>query len=87
MISDNASAVMKPRSVVDDLQELGGRAKDMAKDRFDQVRTGTADAADKVKDKAHEVERSVEEFVREQPMKALLIAAGVGLVLGRFLIR
>jgi ElaB/YqjD/DUF883 family membrane-anchored ribosome-binding protein len=33
------------------------------------------------------VERSFAQYVREQPLKSILIAAGVGLVLGRFWLR
>jgi ElaB/YqjD/DUF883 family membrane-anchored ribosome-binding protein len=33
------------------------------------------------------VERSFAQYVREQPLKSILIAAGVGLVLGRFWVR
>jgi ElaB/YqjD/DUF883 family membrane-anchored ribosome-binding protein len=34
-----------------------------------------------------QVERSVAQYVQEQPLTSLLIAAGVGLVLGRFWMR
>jgi ElaB/YqjD/DUF883 family membrane-anchored ribosome-binding protein len=41
-----------------------------------------------VRDMAPEkVERSLAQYVREQPLKSILIAAGVGLVLGRFWLR
>jgi ElaB/YqjD/DUF883 family membrane-anchored ribosome-binding protein len=33
------------------------------------------------------VERSFVQYIREQPLKSMLIAAGVGLVLGRFWLR
>ena len=39
------------------------------------------------RDKVHYTERSVDQFIREQPLKSVLIAAGVGLLLGRFWMR
>ena len=36
----------------------------------------------KGRDKAVQIEHGVEDYVRAQPVKSLLIAAGVGLVLG-----
>lgn len=86
-MNETTSTMMKPKTGADDLHEFGGRAKDMAKDKMDQVRTGAADAADRIQDKAQDMERSVEKFVREEPMKSLLIAAGIGIILGRFLMR
>jgi ElaB/YqjD/DUF883 family membrane-anchored ribosome-binding protein len=34
-----------------------------------------------------QTEHIIEEYIREQPLKSVLIAAGLGLVLGRFWLR
>ena len=39
------------------------------------------------REKVRQVEQSIEQYIREQPLKSMLIAAGVGLVLGRFWMR
>jgi len=76
-----------PRTVVQDLQELGGMAREMAQEKVEQVRSGAADYANEGREKVRQVERSIEQYIREQPLKSMLIAAGVGLVLGRFWMR
>ncbi|MFA5866085.1 MAG: DUF883 C-terminal domain-containing protein [Phycisphaerae bacterium] len=35
-------------------------------------------------DKERQVEHTFDQFIREQPLKAVLIGAGIGLLLGRF---
>ena len=55
--------------------------------RHHKLGAGAADGASAGRDKVQQVERSFAQYVREQPLKSILIAAGVGLVLGRFWLR
>jgi ElaB/YqjD/DUF883 family membrane-anchored ribosome-binding protein len=87
MVNEAAAGTKPPRTVVQDLQELGGMAREMAQEKVEQVRTVAADCANEGREKVRQVEHSVEEYIREQPLKSMLIAAGVGLVLGRFWMR
>jgi len=57
-------------------QQVMGQARERAGEYYQQGR-----------DKASEYQGRVEEMVREQPMKSVLIAAGAGLVLGMLLRR
>lgn len=89
MASNNeaVAANKTPRTVVEDLQELGGMAREMAQEKVEQVRASAVDYAKEGREKIRSVEKSIEEYIREQPLKSMLIAAGVGLLLGRLWLR
>lgn len=61
-------------------------AKDAATQVVGQVRERAADYLAKGKDKAKSMQGGTEEFIRENPVKSILIAAGAGLLVG-FLLR
>jgi len=64
-------ATEKLKDTAERVQERIGDIKDQANEYYEQGRQ-----------RAQEWEQSLEDYVREQPIKSLLIAAGVGLVLG-----
>jgi ElaB/YqjD/DUF883 family membrane-anchored ribosome-binding protein len=51
------------------------------------LRASASEYCEEGRDKVRRAERGFEQYVREQPLKSVLIAAGVGMVLGRFWIR
>lgn len=55
--------------------------------RHHKLGAGAADDVRAGRDKVQQVELSFAQYVREQPLKSILIAMGVGLVLGRFWLR
>lgn len=61
-------------------------AKDAATQVVGQVRDRAADYFAKGKEKAKDMQGGTEEFIRENPVKSILIAAGAGLLVG-FLLR
>jgi ElaB/YqjD/DUF883 family membrane-anchored ribosome-binding protein len=61
-------------------------AKDAAAQVVGQVRERAADYFAKGKEKAKSMQGATEEFIRENPVKSILIAAGAGLLVG-FLLR
>jgi ElaB/YqjD/DUF883 family membrane-anchored ribosome-binding protein len=63
----------------EDLREMGTLAKDAAREK-------AQDIYERSREKGREWGDGLETYVREQPMRSLLIAAGVGLALG-FLMR
>ena len=89
MVSVNKPVVgsKQSRTVRPDHQKLSSAVRDTAKETVEQLRAGAADSAREGRDKVQQVERSFAQYVREQPLKSILIAAGVGLVLGRFWLR
>jgi len=70
--------------VTKDLQEMGGIVRDAAQEKLGQVRESASEYYEQGRDKVHDVVRTFEQFVRQQPFKSVLIATGVGWLLGRF---
>ena len=68
------------------LEEIGGIAKD-AQEKLGQWSENASGYYEQGQEKAQQMRRTLEQFVREEPVKTVLIAAGVGLVLGRFWMR
>jgi ElaB/YqjD/DUF883 family membrane-anchored ribosome-binding protein len=73
--------------VAEDIQELGGIARDAAQEKVTQLRDDASNCYEEGRETVRHVERTFEQYIREQPLKSILIAAGVGLVLGRFWMR
>jgi len=68
--------------VRDAAKEQYENVRDAAKEQYENVRDRAAGYVDAGKHKAREVEEGVETYVQENPVHALLIAAGVGLLIG-----
>jgi ElaB/YqjD/DUF883 family membrane-anchored ribosome-binding protein len=89
MSSGNETAVgtTKPRTITQDLKELGGMAREMAQEKVEQVQTSATDFTNESCKKVRQVGNSFEKYVGEHPLKSMLIAAGVGMLFGRFWMR
>ena len=72
--------------VVDSLKDLGGEAQALAEKQLSQARDTAAEYWEDGRRRAADWEESLEEMIREQPVKSLAIAVGAGFVLG-FLFR
>lgn len=70
-----------------DLQAMGSAARDVATERIEQWGENASEVYDQGRDKAYQVKGILEQFILDQPLKSLLIAGGVGLLLGRFWMR
>jgi ElaB/YqjD/DUF883 family membrane-anchored ribosome-binding protein len=82
------------RGMTDDLQEMGGLAKDAAQEELGKVGEMASACYAQGRDQVRRVERGVQHFIREQPLTSVLIAAGagaiggaVGVLLGRLWMR
>jgi ElaB/YqjD/DUF883 family membrane-anchored ribosome-binding protein len=71
-------------TVRDDLRELGRVSKDAAQEKLDEARRAAGGVYDQSRRKVGDVEDQLVDYIREKPLKSLIIAAGVGLVLGAF---
>ena len=65
-----------------DLREMGSQMKDVAQERFNRLRQQAAEYYEQGRERAREWEQNLEKMVQERPIKSLLIAAGVGVLLG-----
>ena len=64
------------------LRELGGQVRDMASERYNQLRDQANEYYETGRERAREWEQGLEQYVQEKPLQAVLIAAGVGVLLG-----
>lgn len=83
--SDRLGAQAK--EVSNDLKEMGGIVRDAAQETLGQVRDNATEYYRQGRDKVHGVASTFEQYVRERPVKSVLIAAGIGLLFGRFWMR
>ena len=75
-LADQAKEVKK------DLQEMGQTVRDAAQEKIGQVGEKASEYYDEGRDSVHGVACACEQFVRQRPLRAVLIAAGVGCLLG-----
>ena len=70
--------------VTKNLHEMGGIVRETAQEKLGQVRENASEYYEQGRNKVHDVVCTLEQFVCQQPLKSVLIAAGVGWLLGRF---
>jgi ElaB/YqjD/DUF883 family membrane-anchored ribosome-binding protein len=64
------------------IRDMGSQVRDAATQQYDQDRDSATEYYQQGRDKAMELQHQVEDYVREQPIKAVLMAAGIGALLG-----
>ena len=64
------------------LRDMGTQVRDMASDKYNQLRDQATDYYEQGRERATQWEQSLESYVQEKPIQAVLIAAGVGVLLG-----
>ena len=72
------------RQVTKDLRQIGATAKAVAREKLGQLRDNASDYVEQGRKKKQQIEHGFEQYIRESPLKSILIATGVGLLLGRF---
>lgn len=83
----------KASEMASSLRDMGGNVTEAVSEKYDQIKNAASEKYDQLKnnaveyyeagrDKAVEWRDQVENYVREQPIKAVLMAAGVGVILG-----
>lgn len=68
-------------------QEMGAQIKDVAEQKMNEVRDSAAQYYEQGRERAQVAAGDMENYIREQPTKSLLIAAGIGAVLGVLWVR
>jgi len=69
--------------VTKDLREMGNIARDAVQEKVGQVRENVSEYYQQGRENAHDLACSAEQFLRKRPFQSVLIAAGVGCLLGR----
>lgn len=68
--------------VGENIRDMGSQVRQQATEQYEQFRDQASDYYEKGRDRAMELEQSLEQYVQEKPIQALLMAAGVGMLLG-----
>ena len=72
----------KAAEVVENVRDMGGQVGKAAREQYEDLRSKASDYVEQGKEKAQEWEEGVEEYIKAKPVQALLIAAGIGVILG-----
>ena len=72
----------KATQVGQNIRDMGTQVRDIAGEKYDQLRSQASDYYQQGKERATEWEQSLEAYVHEKPIQAVLMAAGVGVLLG-----
>ena len=72
------------KEVTEDLQKMGGTVRDAAQEKLGQVGEKASEYCEQGREKVHGVACACEQFLRQRPLTSVLLAAGVGWLLGRF---
>jgi len=72
----------KAGQVRENIRDIGSVAKDAAREKVQDLRDQAGEYYEQGRQRVTEMEDSIETYVRDQPIKSLLMAAGAGLLLG-----
>ena len=86
-MSTSGRLVAQAQKVSEDVKEMGGIVRDAAQETLGQVRENANECCQHGRDKVHGVASAIEQYIRERPIKSVFIAAGIGLLYGRFWMR
>ena len=64
------------------LRDVGSQVKDAAREQYNNLRDQASGYYDQGRQMVEQYTDSLEQYVQEQPIKSILIAAGVGVLLG-----
>lgn len=70
--------------VKEELQEMGEVVKDLAQEKLAQVSEKASEYYDQGREEVHGVACACEQYIRQRPLRSVLIAVGVGWLLGQF---
>lgn len=70
------------QQVGQNLRDLGGQVRDQAQQKYNEMSDQARQYYEQGRQKAQEWEQGLESYIQEKPLQAVLIAAGVGVLLG-----
>jgi ElaB/YqjD/DUF883 family membrane-anchored ribosome-binding protein len=70
------------KQVQQNIREMGGQVRAAAEEKYENLRDQAQEYYEEGRQRAHEWEQGLEQYVQEKPIQSLLIAAGVGMLLG-----
>ncbi len=66
------------------LQEIGEAVRETAEEKLAQAGAKTAEACEQGRDKVNGLACACEQYVSQRPLRSVLLAGGIGWLLGRF---
>jgi ElaB/YqjD/DUF883 family membrane-anchored ribosome-binding protein len=75
------------KAVAEDLHEMGETVKHAAQETLGQAGEKALQCCEQGQDKVHGVACACEQFLRQKPFASVLVAAGIGVLFGRFWLR
>ena len=72
------------KEVAEDIEKMGGTVRDAAQEKLGQAGEKAAECCEQGREKVHGVACHCEQFLRQKPLTCVLLAAGIGWLLGRF---
>lgn len=85
--NDPMEATRPLQTVAENLADMGSQAGEIAQEQYERLKAGAAELIHDGRERVQELEESLEQYIAEHPIKSMLIAAGVGLLVGRCLLR
>ena len=83
MSSTSDRLAKQAMDVKKDLQEMGETVRDAAQEKLGQVGGEASECCEQGRDQVHGAACACEQFIRQRPLRSVLMAAGVGWLLGR----
>jgi ElaB/YqjD/DUF883 family membrane-anchored ribosome-binding protein len=77
----------KAGDIKSSLQDMGSSAKQMAQEQFAGMRDSMSSYYEQGRERATELEQSLENRVREKPISSILVATGLGFLIGMLWMR
>lgn len=73
------------RDVAESVKEVGNTVRDAAQEQYERARDTAAGYYDQGRERFMDAESNLEDYIRERPIKSLLIGLCVGYLIGKFL--
>lgn len=83
--NDDGDLREQVRVLTDDVKELGRLTKEALVGKVESAKTSARSAVEAGRDRAVDYRDQLADITREKPLKSVLVAAGVGALLGLFL--
>ena len=64
------------------IRDMGSQVRDVASEQYENLRSQANEYYEQGRQRAQEWEQGLERYVQEKPIQSLLIAAGVGMLVG-----
>ncbi len=72
----------KAAKVSENIRDVGGQVREAATQKYGEVKDQATQYYNQGRDAAEQWEQNLETYVQDKPLQAVMIAAGVGLLLG-----